>query len=72
MSAKQITIGDHVAVKRAALATLPSMSEARGVVTAIEGGWLATVQWRGGRVSQINIGNLCGTRSIAFVEDVRS
>lgn len=66
--AKPVKVGDFVAVKRTALATLPSMSEARGVVESIEGGWLATVKWRGGRVSQINLGNLCGTRAIAFIE----
>lgn len=65
---KPIEVGDTVAVKRCALATLPSMSEARGVVDSIEGGWLATVKWRGGRVSQINLGNLCRTRSLAFIE----
>lgn len=63
-----LAVGDAVAVKRCALATLPSMSEARGVIDHIEAGWLATVRWRGGRVSQINLGNLCRTRSIAFIE----
>jgi hypothetical protein len=65
---KQVKVGDYVAVKRAALATLPSMHDARGMVKEIEGGWLATVEWQHGHVSKINVGNLCGTRSKAFVE----
>ena len=65
-------VGDLVAVKQAALATLPRLADLRGTVTAIAGGWLATVDWGAGFVSTINTGNLCRPGSCAFHLDIRS
>ena len=66
------SVGDRVAVKRTALATLPRLANLRGTITAIAGGWLATVDWGAGFVSTINAGNLCRPGSRAFHEDMRS
>jgi len=65
-------VGDCVAVKRTALATLPRLANLRGTITAITGGWLATVDWGAGFVSTINTGNLCRPGSGAFHLDIRS
>lgn len=66
--AKSVQVGDYVAVKRCALATLPSLASFRGTVESIEGGWLATVVSRAGERRNLNVGNLCGVRSAAFID----
>lgn len=78
--ARDLIIGDNVAYTRTFLESGAVerserwlMSTRRGIVTAIEGGWLAHVAWSdgGSRSHTINLKNICSPRSVAFVESVR-
>lgn len=78
--ANPLIIGDRVAYARTFLESGAIerserwlMSTRRGIVTAIDGGWLAHVAWSdgGSRSHTINIANICRPRSIAFVESMR-
>lgn len=67
-----ITIGQRVALTRDACYGDYDRAQARGIVQDIvtyPGGFaLALVQWDGGGASNVNVKNLCSTRSVAFIE----
>lgn len=70
---KTAKVGDYVAVKRCALATLPHAADYRGTVESIEADFLAHVRLdrpreMAGQIYRVNIHNLCSTRSIAFIK----
>ena len=81
MKRKLPKIGDSVALTRDYLMNAgSSRADWRGVIVAecdyASPGWpMVIVEWKRGRDaplrSDINAGNLCGVKSLAFVESVR-